>query len=97
VQQNFSEEPSIEDVHSRGRGVFVHCGHFTDKGGLQITGFFDGHTFWCKKNWIFRNLWCVRTDGEGGRGLGQCGEGGWGLFFAILCGRPLWTAPKEGA
>jgi len=27
-----------------------------------------------------------------GRGFCQCGQGGRGKFFAILCGRPLWTA-----
>jgi len=41
---------------------------------------------------IFHNLWCVRTDKEG---LSQFGErGGVNLFFAILCGRLLWTAAK---
>jgi len=34
---------------------------------------------------IFRNLWCVRTDKEGGD-LSQCGQAGGGVsFFAILC------------
>ena len=33
--------------------------------------------------------------GQGGGGLGHCGHGGrGGQFFAILCGRLLWTAPN---
>jgi len=28
-----------------------------------------------------------------GGGLSQCGHGGRGKFFTILCGRLLWTAP----
>jgi len=39
--------------------------------------------FLVKKLRIFRNLWWVRTDKRGG------GD----QFFAILCGRLLWTAP----
>jgi len=38
----------------------------------------------------------VCPHGQGG--LSQCGrfadKEGWGQFFAILCGRLLWTAPK---
>jgi len=37
-----------------------------------------------EKRRIFRNLWCVRTD-----------KGGGSQFFAILCERLLWTAPKN--
>jgi len=37
-------------------------------------------------------------SGQEGRGLSQCGhfsdKGGEGQFFAILCGRLLWTAPN---
>jgi len=29
--------------------------------------------FGAKKLWIFRNLWCVRTD-KGGGELSQCGQ-----------------------
>jgi len=43
---------------------------------------------------IFRNLWCVRTDKEGAPVWTFCGQGAGGQFFAILCGRPLWTAPS---
>jgi len=54
----------------------------------------DVRTFWHKKLRIFQNLWCVRTD----KGLSQCGhfayKRGGGQFFAILCGRLFWTAPK---
>jgi len=48
---------------------------------------------------IFRNLWYVRsrTDKGGGRVIEAmltfCGQEKGGLFFAILCGRPSWTAP----
>jgi len=27
--------------------------------------------------------------------LGQCGHGGRGQFFTILCGRLLWTTPND--
>jgi len=47
------------------------------------------------KNFRFRNLLCVRTDMRG-EGLTQCvhfaDKGERGQFFAILCGRLLWTA-----
>jgi len=39
----------------------------------------------------------VCPHGQGGRRLSQYGhfsnKGGGDKFFAILCGRPLWTAP----
>jgi len=39
----------------------------------------------------------VCPHGQKGSGLSQCGhfsdKGGGGQFFAILCGRLLWTAP----
>jgi len=49
-----------------------------------------------EKNFEFIEIYGV-SAGTGKRGLGQCehfankGEGG--QSFAILCGRPLWTAP----
>jgi len=56
----------------------------------------DVRTFLCKKHRICRNLWCVHTDKGGGEELNQCGyfadKGS--QVFAILCERPLWTAPK---
>jgi len=58
---------SINDVHSQGG--------LSSADILRTRGFL---TFWRKKLWIFRNLWCVRTDkevepvrtffGQGGRG-----------------------------
>jgi len=47
---------------------------------------------------FFRNLWCARTDMEGGEFepvRSFCGQGEKGKFFAILCGRLLWTDPYE--
>jgi len=44
--------------------------------------------FWCRKLRIFPNLWCVLTD-KGGWAIADKGGG---QFFAILCGRLLWTA-----
>jgi len=37
------------------------------------------------------SIFLVCPHGQGG--LSQCGQGG-GEFFAILCGRLLWTAPN---
>jgi len=53
----------------------------------------DVRTFWCKKNRTFRNLWCVRTD-KRTRRVEPMQTWGGGQFFAILCGRLLWTAPN---
>jgi len=56
--------------------------------------------FGAKKTAIFRNLWCVRSPhGQRGWGLRQCRHfsekrGRGDQFFAILWGRPLWTAPN---
>jgi len=42
----------------------------------------DLHTFWCKNLQDFsKSMLC--THGQGGQ------------FFAILCGRLLWTAPYD--
>jgi len=60
----------IRTVHKRrpqSEGV-VQCGHFAEKGDSSKS---DVRTFWYKL-WIFRNLWCVRTD-KGG--VSQCGQG----------------------
>jgi len=86
--KNCSIRSSIKDVRSQGGDGFVQCGNFADKeeGGSSDA---DVRNFWCKRTRIFWNLWCVHTD-----------KGGWassdkgGQFFAILCGRPLWTAPN---
>jgi len=53
-------------------------------------------TFCRKKIRIFCNLWCVHTDKRGG-GIKQCGHfaNRGSQFFAILCGRLLWTAPNR--
>jgi len=34
----------------------------------------------------------VCPHGQEAGGLGQCGQGGGSQYFAILCGRLLWTA-----
>jgi len=60
-------------------GIFHHKG-YAYKDNMYSDA--DNRTFWCKKLWIFQNLWCVQTD----KGRGQ--------FFAISCGRLLWTAPN---
>jgi len=48
------KEPSIKDGRSQGRGWFVQCGHFADKGVGSSDA--DVHTFWRKNLSIFRNL-----------------------------------------
>jgi len=76
----------------------VQCEHFSEKevGVLQMR---TSALFGPKKLRIFQNLRCVRTDnGEGRRGRFEpvrtfFGQGG--QFFAILCGRLLWTAPYQ--
>jgi len=64
----------------------IQCGHFSDKGVIQMrTSVFSGAKNLC----IFRHLWCVRKDKEGGVEPVRtfCGQrGGWCQFFAILCG-----------
>jgi len=34
--------------------------------GDESSSVADISDFWCKKLWIFWNLWCVRTDKRGG-------------------------------
>jgi len=88
--------PRLGTVHKRRpqSGGFVQCGHFSDKGegGSSDAGL---RTFWRKKIRNFRNLWCVRIDKWGKRLISSdiLRQGGGGQFFAILCGRFLWTAP----
>jgi len=71
---------------SGGRRV-IQCRHLQTR---RRSSNADFRTFWCKKLWIFWNLWCVRTV--------QCGQfsdkGGRGQFFAILCNcrRSSWMA-----
>jgi len=45
-------------THSEG---FVQCGHFSNKRDSSDA---DVRTFWSKKLWIFRNLWCIRRGVE---------------------------------
>jgi len=53
------------------RKTFAHLGavqleHFGNKGGGRSSDA-DVRTLWCKKKLRnFQNLWCVRTDKEGG-------------------------------
>jgi len=57
---------------------------FCGQGRGEVLQMRTSRTFWRKKLQFFRNLWCVCTDkGEGSQ------------FFAILCGRLLWTAPND--
>jgi len=84
---------SIKDVRSQGKGL-SSAGILRTRGRGSSDA--NVHTFWLIKVMIFRNLWCVRTD-----------KGGWlsadifrtrkrrGQFFAILCGRLLWTVPNQ--
>jgi len=86
--------PSIKGVRSQGRDVCL-VRTFCRQGGEGGSSDADVRTFRRIKHRIFRNFWCVRTDKEGWasadtlrtRGMG-------GQFFAILCGRHLWTAPN---
>jgi len=56
---------SIKDVRSQeGGGDFSSVNILRTRGGSSDA---DVRTFWCKKLWIFRNLWCVPTD-KGNRG-----------------------------
>jgi len=77
---------SIKDIRSQGEGV-VQCGYFVVKGEESSDA--DIRTFWCTKFYgAFARI--------KGKVLGQYGhfsdKGGWDQFFAILCGRLLWTA-----
>jgi len=77
--------PSIKDVRGRGgRRGLIQCG----QGGSSDA---DVSTFWRKNLRIFRNLWYVRIVRTYKRGLSSADKGC--QFFAILCGRLLWTPP----
>jgi len=72
---------------------------FRTRGGGGRGVFRGGGPFFLAKNFgffKFLGVWCVRTDkGKGGVEPVRtfCGEEGRVQFFAILCGRILWTAP----
>jgi len=81
---------SIKDV--RTQREFVQCGHFANKGGrvlqmriphflMQNIGFFEIYGV------------SARTEGEGVELVRTFADKGGGQFFAILCGRHVWTAP----
>jgi len=79
--------PSIKDVRSQGwTGCPVRTFFGKGEGGSSDV---DVRTFCCKNHRVFRNLWCVRTDS----GNWASADKGRGQFFAISCGRLLWTAP----
>jgi len=86
--KNLSTSTMINRGPSAVRGV-VQCGHFTDKGVLQMRTF----ALFGAKTFKFFEIYGVfaRT----GEGLNQCryiSDKG-GQFIAILCGRPLRTVP----
>jgi len=71
------------------RGV-VQCRLLQTSGGSSDA---DVRTFWHKKLQIFE-IFGVSTWTRGVEPLWTFSrQGGGGLFFAILCGRPLWMAP----
>jgi len=81
----------MKNVRSQGgKEGFDQCG----QGGVFRYG--CPH-FLEKKLRIFQKLWCVRTDKERG-GVDPVrtffGQGRWGQFFTILCGRLSWTVPN---
>jgi len=78
--------PSIKNVRSQG-GSWSSADIFRTRG----RGFFRcGRPHFDSKK--LQNLWCVRMDREEGSWASADKRGG-GQFFAILCGRLLWTAP----
>jgi len=65
--------------------VFVQCGHFADKG----VGIFRwGRIFWCK-NFRYFEIYDLSAWTRGVEPVRSRGS----IFFAILCGRLLWTVP----
>jgi len=47
------------------------------------------------KSLDFSEIYCVSARTRGVEPVQAfCGQGEGGQIFAILCGRPLWTAPK---
>jgi len=73
----------------RSQRGFVQCGHFSDKGFLQMRT----SALLNAKNFGFFEIYGVSAQTRGS-GLSQCGHfaGKEGQFFAMLCGRLLWTA-----
>jgi len=47
----------VQDVRSQGKRGFSSADIFRTRESSDA----DVRTFWCKKLWIFQNLWCVRT------------------------------------
>jgi len=78
----------LSSVHKRrpqSEGV-VQCRQFADKGKSSSDA--DVCTFWCKKLWIFQNLWWVRTEKEGVGWAMQCGhfsDKRGGINFSRFC------------
>jgi len=82
-----SKGPSIKDV--RGQGGFCPVRTFfgEERRGLlpRTSEFLDQKTSDFLK-------FMVCPHGQGG--LSHCGQGGWGQFFSLFCGRLLWTVHK---
>jgi len=77
-------------------GVYlVQCGHFADKG----SGFFrcGPPRFFVQKPPNFWNVWCDCMDKGVWASVEILRTRGRVQFFAILCGRLLWTAPYQFA
>jgi len=75
-------------------GVFVQYGHFSDTGGPQMRT----SALFSAKNFAFFKIYGVstRTRVERVEPVRTFFGQGWrGQFFAILCGRLLWTAPNS--
>jgi len=78
----------LEGTEKKFKGA-VHKRRSQSSGGLSSTDilrkrwsfFRERPLLLVQKLGIFQNLWCVHTAGGG-------------QFFAILCGRLLWTAPN---
>jgi len=67
-------------------GGLIQCGHFSDKGVLQMRT----SALFCAKN-LSKFMVCPHEQG-GKRVVEPIQRGEGGQFFSILCGRPLWTA-----
>jgi len=90
--QNFLENlKALGAVHKgrpqSGGGGLSSADNLRTKVELQMR---TSALFGAKKLWIFCNLWHVRTDKGGWANADKRGEVN---FFAILCGRLLWTTP----
>jgi len=87
--------PSIKDVRSQGEGVCLVRTFFGQGGGvlqMHMSALFGANNFG------FFEIYGVsaRTRRRGGESVRtHFRQKGGGHFFAILCGRPLWTVPFE--